>query len=233
MQRKFKSPQFLIFDADDTLWENNIYFEVAFEQFCEHLAHSSMGPSDVRAVLDEIETVNAEIHGYGSRNFARNLAACYQHLSEREIADKDLETVMDFAHAILDRPVELIAGVEETVRELSQRHILTVFTKGDSQEQQRKIDRSGLSACFHHVVIVKEKNAAAYRKLAADCRFVNEQTWMIGNSPKSDISPALETGLNAVFVPHPRTWGLELAALPEAHPRLYRVARLAELTQFF
>ncbi len=82
--------QHLIFDADDTLWENNIYFEEAFDQFCAYLAHSSMSPEEIRAVLDDIEIANAKIHGYGSRNFARNLAACYEKLAQHHISDADL-----------------------------------------------------------------------------------------------------------------------------------------------
>src|ERR1700756_1389984 len=103
----------LIFDADDTLWENNIYFESAFDEFCAYLAHSSMTPDEVRSVLDEIEAVNARIHGYGSRNFARNLAQCYERLAQREISPTDLEAVMAVAHAISERPIELIPGVRE------------------------------------------------------------------------------------------------------------------------
>ncbi len=225
--------QFLIFDADDTLWENNIYFEAAFDQFCDFLSHSSMTPADIRSVLDEIERVNSQIHGYGSRNFARNLATCYQHLAEREISDNDLKTVMDFAHAILEHPIELIEGVAETVRELANHHSLTLFTKGDPEEQQLKVDRSGLRECFEHTAIVKEKNELAYRRLADERGFDRVDTWMIGNSPKSDICPALDAGLNAIFVPHERTWALELSALPKDHPRLSTIANIRELGRLF
>ncbi len=225
--------QSLIFDADDTLWENNIYFEQAFAQFCSYLSHSAMTPGEIRAVLDEIEIVNSQIHGYGSRNFARNLAACYQKLAERHISDKDLQVVMDFAHAILEQPLELLDGVEETIAELADRHTLSVFTKGDPEEQQMKIDRSGLAHYFEHAAIVKEKNEHAYRQLTRERGFVAERTWMVGNSPKSDICPALSAGLNAVFVPHARTWSLEQAALPDNHPKLRRVETIRELTRLF
>ena len=225
--------QHLIFDADDTLWENNIYFEEAFEQFCEFLDHSSMAPEQVRAVLDEIEIANSRIHGYGSRNFARNLAACFRHLAERHISEADLEIVKDFAHAILEKPIELLEGVAETVADLSQRHDLTLFTKGDPDEQRIKIDRSGLAAYFQHTAIVKEKNAAAYRQLTEERQFDPDMTWMIGNSPKSDINPALAAGLNAVYVPHARTWRLEHEDVPGSHPRLLRVTGIRELTKFF
>lgn len=223
----------LIFDADDTLWENNIYFEAAFEQFCSYLNHSSLTPPQVRSVLDEIEIVNAKVHGYGSRNFARNLAQCFQHLAERDVSKRDLEAVQEFAYAILRRPIELIPGVLETVSALSERHELTLFTKGDPEEQRLKIDRSGLARYFQHTAIVKEKNAAAYRALASERQFDTERTWMIGNSPKSDINPALAAGLSAVFVPHARTWTLEHEEVPESHPRLLRVEGIRDLTGFF
>jgi putative hydrolase of the HAD superfamily len=225
--------QHLIFDADDTLWENNIYFEAAFEQFCDYLQHSSLSPEEIRGVLDEIEIANAKIHGYGSRNFARNLAECYHKLSERHISPADLEMVKDFAHAILEKPIELIPGVEETIAELSSRHQLTIFTKGDPEEQRIKIDRSGLASHFQHAAIVKEKNEGAYRLLAKERGFHPERAWMIGNSPKSDINPALAAGLWAVFVPHPRTWRLEHETVPEDHPRLLRVETIVELTKYF
>jgi putative hydrolase of the HAD superfamily len=228
-----RSRQFLIFDADDTLWENNIYFEEAFERFYDYLSHSSMSSMEVRAVLDEIEMANAKIHGYGSKNYARNLATCYEHLAERHIADADLEAVQEFAHAILEKPIELIDGVEETVAQLSERHRLTIFTKGDLEEQRLKIDRSGLGRYFEHAAIVKEKNREAYENLAEGRKFDRAQTWMIGNSPKSDINPALAAGLNAVFVPHPRTWSLEHAEVPEGHPRLLQVKRINELLEHF
>ncbi len=145
--------QHLIFDADDTLWENNIYFEAAFDQFCEYLCHSSMSPQEIRAVLDEIEAANAKVHGYGARNFARNLAACFARVAERDISPADVEIIKNFAHAILEKPIELLEGVAETISQLSSRHELTIFTKGDPDEQRIKIDRSGLApplrSCRH------------------------------------------------------------------------------------
>jgi putative hydrolase of the HAD superfamily len=223
----------LIFDADDTLWENNIYFEEAFDDFCAYLDHSSMSPKEVRSVLDEIEKVNAQLHGYGSRNFARNLAECYERLAQRAISKADLDAVMAFAHAILERPLELLEGVPETIAELSNRHELTIFTKGDPEEQRLKIDRSGLSPHFAHAAIVREKHESAYRALAEERGFNISRTWMIGNSPKSDINPALAAGLRAVFVPHPRTWALEKEEVPEGHPRLLLVEKITELTEWF
>lgn len=226
--------QHLIIDADDTLWENNIYFERAFEDFVAYLDHSSLGPDEIRQVLDEIELVNMKVHGYGSLNFGRNLRQCYQHLAEREVRESDLRTVMSFAERILEAPMEVIDGVAETLEYLAMRHDLTLFTKGHPEEQKLKIDRSGLGIYFGHTAIVKEKDSAAYRCLARERGMRPGRAWMIGNSPRSDINPALEAGLNAVYVPHPRTWVLEHEEIrASVNGRLLRVERFCDLRRHF
>jgi putative hydrolase of the HAD superfamily len=223
----------LIFDADDTLWENNIYFERAFDEFAAYLDHSTLTQEEVRAVLDELEAVNARLHGYGSLQFGRNLQQVYQHLSERHISEADLETVMSFAKRILEQPIELMPGVERTLEYLASRHELTLCTKGHFEEQKLKIERSGVGQFFAHTEILKEKTTAAYRSLTEARQFDAERTWMIGNSPKSDINPALEAGLSAVFIPHPRTWRLENAEIREVPGRLLRLERFEDLREHF
>jgi putative hydrolase of the HAD superfamily len=221
-------------DADDTLWENNIYFERAFEEFAAFLDHSSLTARQVRDALDEIEDANNKIHGYGSLNFGRNLRQCYERLAERKIREEDLNTVLGFAERILDCPMEVIEGVPETLEYLSARHDLTLFTKGHPEEQKLKIDRSGLGSYFAHTAIVREKDAAAYRELAERRGMEPERTWMIGNSPKSDINPALAAGLNAVFVPHAHTWVLEKQEIVESGKgRLIVVERFGDLRGWF
>jgi putative hydrolase of the HAD superfamily len=186
--------QFLIIDADDTLWENNIYFERAFDEFVDFLDHSSLTPHQVRDVLDEIEDANARLHGYGTLNFARNLRQCYERLAERAVCAADIETV---------------------------------------EEQKLKIESSGLRGFFAHTAIVKEKDAAAYRDLVETRGMDSRRTWMIGNSPKSDINPALEAGLNAVFVPHAHTWVLEKQEIRPGNGTLLKVARFSDLRAHF
>jgi putative hydrolase of the HAD superfamily len=225
--------QCLIVDADDTLWENNIYFERAFEEFVDYLGHSSLAPAQVRDVLDEIEAANAKIHGYGSLNFARNLSQCYQRLCERHIDDRDLKTVMAFAERILECPMEMIDGVPETLEYLALRHDLTLFTKGNPDEQRLKLDRSELGRFFAHTAIVKEKDAPAYRRLVGQRGMEPTRTWMIGNSPKSDVNPALEAGLNAVFIPHAHTWVLEKEELRPGNGRLLVLERFSGLSDHF
>jgi putative hydrolase of the HAD superfamily len=225
--------QFLIVDADDTLWENNIYFERAFDEFAAFLNHSSLTPAEVRDVLDAIETVNAKVHGYGSLNFARNLRQTYERLCERHIEERDLQTVMSFAARILECPMEVIEGVEETLAYLAAHHDLTLFTKGHPDEQKLKVDRSGLGRYFNHTAIVKEKDAPAYRKLVEERAMDPELAWMIGNSPKSDVNPALEAGLRAVFVPHAHTWILEKEEIRPVEGRLLVLERFDQLRQWF
>ena len=117
--------------------------------------------------------------------------------------------VLSLGERILEQPVELIAGVEETLAYLRERHQLTLFTKGHPDEQRMKVDRSGLGGYFQHTAVVKEKDRAAYAGIVEEQGLDKAATWMIGNSPKSDINPALEAGLNAVLVPHEHTWVLE------------------------
>jgi putative hydrolase of the HAD superfamily len=224
----------LIVDADDTLWENNIYFDEAFAGFVAYLEHSTLNADEIRGILDEIELANARVHGYGSLNFGRNLQDCYRKLAEREIAPSDLETVKGFALRILEQPLELFPGVEETLAYLGDRHDLTLFTKGAAEEQKMKIERSGLSGFFAHTAIVKEKNVASYRELINAREMDPESAWMIGNSPKSDINPALEAGLNAVFIPYATTWTLEREELSDPGPGcLVVLERFADLKNVF
>ena len=223
----------LIIDADDTLWENNIYFERAFDEFVEFLCHSSLTPRQIRDVLDEIEDANAKVHGYGSLNFARNLCQCYEHLVERAVAEHDLKAVMRFAERILECPMEVIEGVVPTLEYLAQRHELTLFTKGHPEEQKLKLDRSELGRFFRHTAIVKEKDAHAYLLLVEERGMDPGRTWMIGNSPKSDINPALEVGLNAVFVPHQHTWVLEKQDIRPGAGKLLVLDRFEDLRKHF
>jgi len=224
----------LLVDADDTLWENNIYFERAFDDFCDFLDHSSLTPPQVREVLNEIELANSKIHGYGSLNFGRNLQQAYRRLSQREILDGDLRHVLALAERILAEPIELIEGVEQTLAYLTERHDLTLFTKGHPEEQRLKVDRSGLGRYFQHTAIVKEKDAPAYSRLVEERALAREQTWMIGNSPKSDINPALEAGLNAALIPHPHTWVLEHQDLRESGDgRLLKLEKFPDLRLHF
>jgi putative hydrolase of the HAD superfamily len=224
--------QHLLIDADDTLWENNIYFERAFHIFCEFLDHSTLTNVQIRAVLDEIELANIRRHGYGAANFGRNMVQCYHHLVEREISPEDADRILQLARDILDHPLEILEGVEETLAYLSGGHDLLLLTKGCESEQRRKVDQSGLHPYFREVVVVREKDAATYQRVVREHALAQERSWMVGNSPKSDINPALEAGLGAVYVPHPRTWHLEQVEI-QPNGRLKVLGSFAELKKIF
>lgn len=225
--------QHLLIDADDTLWENNVYFERAFDEFVDFLGHSRLSPDEVREVLDQIELDNVVEHGYGSKSFGRNLLQCFERLAERSYADGDLDSVVQIADRILHHPIDVIAGVRDTLAYLTERHHLTLCTKGHTEEQLLKFERSALGPYFHGVEVVREKDAAAYREIVQRFSMTPERTWMVGNSPKSDIHPALEAGLRAIFVPHERTWSLEIVDLPEPSERFRMVERFSDLSRMF
>ena len=227
--------QYLIFDGDDTLWENNVYFERAIDDFIAYLDHSTFSPVEVRAVLDEIERANTKVHGYGALSFARSLRECYEHLHQRHLDEHELTTVMGLAERILSQPTELIAGVEETLSDLGSRHDLALVTKGHHEEQRLKIERSGLDGFFARTFVVPEKSETVYRSVVADLAIPPEAAWMIGNSPRSDINPALAAGMNAAFIPHDQTWILEHEELAAPVPprRLLVLNRFTELGDHF
>jgi putative hydrolase of the HAD superfamily len=201
--------QTLLIDADDTLWENNIYFERAITDFISFLNHHQYTPDEVRHVLYDVERENIRQHGYGMHSFANALVICFEKLSVEPVTPELHDTIRSIAYQIAEHPMEFLPDVPETLAELSQRHRLFMVTKGNITEQLGKVERSGLKKYFTAVEVVAEKDAAAYRNVVEKYGLFREITWMIGNSPKSDINPALEAGLHAVFVPHHNTWMLE------------------------
>ncbi len=228
-------PQHLLIDADDTLWENNIYFERAIANFISFLNHHEYSPEQVRAVLNDVERECIVKHGYGLHSFAHALVDTFERLSLEPLTPALHETISGFAHTIAEHPVEIMPGVPETLDYLSARHNLILLTKGHPAEQTGKIERSGLKEYFSAIEIVAEKDAGTYRDMISKYDLPSEFSWMIGNSPKSDINPALAVGMNAVFVPHGNTWVLEHEEVAQAQPpsRLLVVERFSELRQHF
>lgn len=202
-------PQTLLLDADDTLWENNIYFERAIARFISFLNHRDYTPEQVREVLNDVERENILRHGYGLHSFAHALVNTFERLTVDPVTPELHAQIQAIAHEIAAHPVQLIEGVAETLQYLAARHHLLLVTKGDITEQSGKVERSGLGSYFAAIEILAEKNAAAYQRIVEKYALTQPRTWMIGNSPKSDINPALQAGLNAVFVPHDNTWVLE------------------------
>ncbi|MFF4416077.1 HAD family hydrolase [Streptosporangium sp. NPDC001559] len=223
----------LIFDADDTLWENNILFERVIDDFLDWLEHPTLDRAELRAVLNDIETANTAVHGYGSKVFLRSLRDCFERLNERPTTERERRRIDELAVALVEHRVELVPGVAETLLDLGTRHRLLLLTKGDQAEQRRKLDASQLAHHFDGIHIVPEKDIAAYLRLAEEHALTPASTWMIGNSPKSDIIPARQAGMNAVLIPNAHTWVLEQATLDPGDQGVLTLRAFPELLDHF
>jgi putative hydrolase of the HAD superfamily len=231
----FPPGQTLLIDADDTLWENNIYFERAIAAFISYLNHHEYSPAEVRNALNAHERDTILAHGYGLTSFTRSLVATYESLSPAPISAHNLTRVRSFARSIAEQEIELLPAVAETLADLATRHRLILMTKGNQAEQADKLARSGLAQHFSAVEIVAEKDPATYRTVIARHELKPHTSWMIGNSIKSDINPALAAGLHAVFLFHKDTWILEhaeLSSAPEGH-YLLELDSFAKLSSCF
>ena len=228
-------PQTLLIDADDTLWENNIYFERAIANFISFLNHKEYSPTQVRAVIDDVERDCIISHGYGLHSFAHALAKTFERLSVEPVTPSLHDSITAITRTIAEHPIEIRAGVPETLDYLAGHHHLILMTKGALAEQSGKVERSGLKKFFAAIEIVTEKDEPAYRSVVSKHQLAEDVTWMVGNSPKSDINPALAAGLNAVLVPHDNTWVLEHEEVEQAIPprRLMVVETFAGLKQHF
>ena len=224
--------QHLIFDADDTLWENNVVFEGVIADFIAWLDHPGLTAAEVRAVMDGIEREHAADYGYGTKVFELTLEATVRRLRDGRLTPADEEQIETLMARLRWDRLDIIDGVPETLAELRRRHDLLLLTKGDQEEQVRKIERSGLAELFRRTLVTPEKTEATYRGMVAGERLDPARTWMIGNSPKSDILPAVAAGLRAVFIAHPHTWHLEVVALPD-DARILRVATFRGLLELF
>jgi putative hydrolase of the HAD superfamily len=227
--------QTLLIDADDTLWENNVYFERAIARFISFLNHHEFSAEQVREVLNDVERECIVKHGYGLHSFSHALVDTFERLSVQPVTPDLHAQISSFAHTVADHPIEFLPEVPQTLEYLSGRHRLILVTKGAMAEQSGKIERSGLKEYFAATEIVAEKHSAAYQALVEKHGLARDSTWMIGNSPRSDINPALAAGLHAVFVPHGDTWILEHEEVNAAPPpqRLLIVGRFAELREHF
>ena len=227
--------QTLLFDADDTLWENNIYFERAITSFISYLDHRIHTPEEVREHLNRVEQATIAAQGYGLKSFRKSLVACFEQLTDKPVTPEKHTRIVAFAQSIADQEIELLPGVAETIATLSQRHRCILVTKGDDVEQRDKLRRSGIAAHFAAVEVLHEKKEEAYRLVTAQHACDPHCTWMIGNSPRSDINPALAAGLHAVFIPHDFTWVLEHEVVnqPPSGQNLLELAAFLDLVHHF
>jgi len=225
--------QTLLIDADDTLWENNIFFEKSIDHFITQLEHLGYTREYIRHILNETEKRNIRQHGYGVRSFRRSLEETYLKLAGNAARREMVQEIERIAAELEATPPHIMDGVPETLAYLAKHHKLVLLTKGEAAEQAAKVERSGLQSYFDAIEIVIEKDAAVYERMIEQFKIVKTHGWMIGNSPRSDINPALQIGLNAVFLPHPNTWHLEHAGLESGNGKLLILASFRELRSHF
>ena len=223
----------LLIDADDTLWEDNVFFEKTVEEFLTLLEPFGYTRDYARHILNETERRNIRQHGYGLRSFGRSLEETYMRFAGHQADRATLDMIRARVDELERTPPHILDGVLETLDYLAERHRLILFTKGEAAEQAAKVERSGLQIHFDAIEIVAEKNVATYRTLVNHHHVVKSRGWMIGNSPRSDINPALEAGLNAVFIPHAATWDLEQDELRSGAGRLLILSKFRDLLEHF
>lgn len=225
--------QTLVFDADDTLWENNVLFQRVVADYVAWMAHPTLDHVAIQALLDDVERANIVTHGYGSASFLRSLRECFERLQERPATEAEAAEIARLGARLARGEVELIPDVAETLAELGTRHDLLLLTKGQHDEQQRKIDASNLAHHFRSLHIVAEKRAPTYRALSAERDLDPSRTWMIGNSPRSDIVAARQAGWRAVFIPNVHTWVHEEEEIDPADGGVLHLRTFRDLVQHF
>jgi putative hydrolase of the HAD superfamily len=224
----------LIFDADDTLWDSNIHFLEAEAAFLESLGRAEIRDNKaIRATMRRHELRIIESHGYGRRPYIMALHQAAVELAQAHHHENLRAEIERIAGKLIDRHCELLPGVEPTLTELARRHRLLLFTKGDPGEQLRKLDRSGLRPLFSRIGVPAEKHPENYLLLIAQAELDPARTFMIGNSPRSDINPALKAGLRAVFIPHPHTWELEHEDIDHTDDRVITITAFPQLREVF
>lgn len=220
----------LAFDADDTLWDCQSYFEKVEQEYCELLSDYAK-PREISAALFETETANMPELGYGSKAFTLSLIENAVKISNGRVGGDTVKAIVELGCSLLRLPATPLEGVAQTLETLRnrRRYRMAVFTKGELLDQENKLQRSGLKRYFDVVSIVSDKTPESYRRLCHELDVAPSQLCMVGNSLKSDIAPALGVGASAVYVPFHVTWKHEQTA-PFEHERMRAIERFAELT---
>ncbi|WP_430303247.1 HAD family hydrolase [Shimia ponticola] len=214
----------LAFDADDTLWHNETFFQLTQERFVELLSPHN-DAEDLQARLLETEKRNIGRYGFGVKGFTLSMIETALEVTNGQVPGAVIQEILANGRDLLAHPVELLPGVKETLTEVSEQHRLTLVTKGDLLHQEEKLAASGLGDLFSDVHIVSQKEPATYRRIFE----TPDRVMMVGNSMKSDILPVLEVGGWATFVPFHIEWELERADTPNNHPRFRQISTIREL----
>lgn len=232
---KLKNIRAIAFDADDTLWALQNYFEDVEHEYCQLLAEYGK-EKEISAALFETESKNMPDLGYGCKAFTISLVENAVKVSHGKVEANVIAQIVDLGKSLLHLDAKPLEGVEQTLARIREekngagerKYRLAVFTKGELMDQENKLWRSGLQRYFDVVNIVSDKKPEAYRHLCKDLEVEPEELLMVGNSFKSDIAPALSIGCSAIHIPFHTTWAHEKVEEFE-HPKLRRISRFDEL----
>ncbi len=222
----------IAFDADDTLWENETFFREAENQFAE-LIKDHAPRDEVLRILYEVEMANMPAYGFGIKGFILSLIETANLLSGYRITARQTNELIDLGKEMLNKPVELLDGVEDVLQQLHGHYKLIVATKGDLLDQERKLKKSGLLSYFHHIEVMSDKHTKAYQSLIAHLDCQPKEVLMVGNSLKSDVLPVLETGGWAVHIPFHTTWHHEVVTDEVVSDQFYELASIRQLPELF
>ena len=193
------------FDADDTLWVNETYFRDAEHEFARLLQQYET-PNKIEQELYRKEIENLPTYGYGVKGFILSMVEMALELSNNNVSNTTINKIIEIGKDMLNKPVDLLEGVEEVLQTLSLKYKLILATKGDLLDQERKLEKSGLLDYFHHIEVLSDKKEANYSKLLNHLDIKPSEFLMIGNSLKSDILPLINIKANAIHVPFHTTW---------------------------
>lgn len=198
----------IAFDADDTLWVNEPYFQATEKKFCA-LLEDYLPAHSISKELYIVEVQNLALYGFGVKSFLLSMIETAIKVSDRHISLEVIERIIQEGKAMLEQPIELLDGVIDILDALKGRYRFVVATKGDLLDQERKLKKSGIEHYFHHIEIMSDKQEADYLKLIRHLDILPDEFLMIGNSLKSDCIPVLAMGGHAIHVPYHTTWAHE------------------------
>lgn len=217
------------FDADDTLWHNEVFFRLTQNRFAELLA-DYVTPDVLHDQLLTVERRNLGLYGYGVKGFTLSMIETALEITKGDVPGRVIAELMATGREMLAHPIDLLPNAQKTVTELAESHRIILITKGDLLDQERKLAQSGLGDLFHGVEIVSDKTATVYQQVFARHGAKIDQSMMVGNSLKSDVLPVIAAGGWGVHIPHDLTWALEHAEEPIGNPRFRSLTNLAALS---
>ncbi len=218
----------IAFDADDTLWDNEIFYHETENKFLALLEHY-MPAAQVSQELLKTEIQNIARYGYGIKAFMLSMIETAIRITDKSVSAVVIENILAFGHDMLEKPIQKLDGVDEVLTELKGRYRLVVATKGDLLDQERKLRKSGLEHYFHHIEIMSEKRESDYQKLIHHLDIYPGEFMMIGNSMKSDILPVLNIGGHGRHIPYHITWGHEVIETMVEHFNFKQLSNIREI----